>query len=64
MRNLQVIIYKSHSFVYDKGTLIQISGRVGRKADAPTGEVVFLANRKTQEMVDAINEIEESNKSL
>ena len=64
VRNLQVIIYKSDSFVYDSGTLVQISGRVGRKKDAPTGEVIFLANKITKEMRDAIDEIRDKNKSL
>ncbi len=64
VRNLQVIIHKSDSFVYDSGTLVQISGRVGRKKDAPEGEVIFLANKITKEMRDAVSEIEDKNKSL
>ena len=62
--NLQVIITNSDHFVYDSGTLIQISGRAGRKKEAPEGEVIFIAKRKTNEMVDAINKINESNKVL
>ncbi len=64
VRNLQVIVYKCHTFVYDKGTLIQIAGRVGRKKDAPSGEVIFLGNKITKEMLGAIEDIKESNKSL
>ena len=62
--NLQVIVYKSDSFVYDSGTLIQISGRVGRKSNAPGGEVIYLANKKTKEMEESIYSIQEDNKAL
>lgn len=61
VRNLQVIIYKCHNFVYEKGILIQISGRAGRKKEAPEGEVIFLANKKTTAMDEAINTIKGSN---
>ena len=64
VKDLQVIVYKSDSFVYEKGTLIQIAGRVGRKIDAPSGEVIFLANKVTEDMKGAIHDIEESNKAL
>ena len=64
VRNLQVIIYKSDSFVYDSGTLVQISGRAGRKKDAPEGEVIYLANKTTKDMEESINSIKSSNKVL
>ena len=64
VRDLQVIVYKSSSFIYEKGTLIQISGRVGRKADAPTGEVIYLANKITKDMEESISAIRENNKAL
>ncbi len=64
VRDLQVIVYKFHSFVYDKGTLVQIAGRVGRKADAPEGEVIFLGYKKTEDATSCVNEIIENNKAL
>ncbi|MBO6280108.1 MAG: DEAD/DEAH box helicase [Bacilli bacterium] len=64
VKNLQVIIFKSDSFVYEKGVLVQIAGRVGRKADAPEGEVIFLANKKTKEMELAVSSIQRDNKAL
>lgn len=64
VRDLQVIVTNSEHFVYDSGTLVQIAGRVGRKKDAPSGEVIFYGIRKTQNMTDAINNIEQSNKAL
>lgn len=64
VRDLQVIVYKFHSFVYDKGTLIQIAGRVGRKKDAPEGEVIFIGEKRTKEAELAVIEIQFSNASL
>ena len=62
--NLQVVIYKADHRIYDSAALIQISGRVGRKKDAPEGEVIFLANTITEAMEDAIETINESNTNL
>ena len=64
VRNLQVIILQTDHKIYEKGTLIQIAGRVGRKDDAPTGEVIYLANSITQDMLDSINAIRQSNEAL
>ena len=64
VKDLQVIIFGADHPLYTSAALIQISGRVGRKKDAPTGEVIFIAKRKTDEMVEAINEIRSANESL
>ena len=64
VKDLQVIIFGADHPLYSSAALIQISGRVGRKKDAPTGEVVFIAKRETKEMVEAVNEIKLANKSL
>ncbi|MGN1345103.1 MAG: DEAD/DEAH box helicase [Traorella sp.] len=63
-KNLQVIILNCEHFIFDKNTLIQISGRVGRKKDSPNGDVIFCCNYETQEMKEAIYEIRQSNKYL
>lgn len=58
VKGLQVIVYGSdHSRIYNSSTLIQIAGRVGRKYEAPDGDVIFLAERKSQEMEGAKREI-------
>ena len=62
--NLQVIIFKADHDLYDEGSLIQISGRVGRKFYAPDGEVIFLASKITGAMENAIKTIKEKNKDL
>ena len=64
MRNLQVFIWQTDHKIYEKGILIQIAGRVGRKIDAPNGEVIFLAKNITNSMTDAIEDIKRSNRSL
>ena len=63
-KELQVVIYDADNELYNSQTLIQISGRVGRKIDAPEGEVIFLVNKRTSEIDDAISTIERKNRHL
>lgn len=65
IKNLQVLVFHAdNKSIYDSSTLIQISGRVGRKMDSPDGEVVFFAQKQTEEMSDAIRKIEHYNTFL
>ena len=64
VKDLQVIVFHSDSTIYDDHSLVQIAGRVGRKTDAPEGEVVFIAKRKTGYMEKAIDDIITANQSL
>lgn len=64
VKNLQVIVFKADHPLYTSQALIQISGRVGRKKDAPYGEVIFIGDKQTNEMVECINEIKRANKAL
>ncbi len=64
VKNLQVIVFESDHKIYTTRALIQIAGRVGRKRDAPEGEVIFLSDRKTSNMEQAVCEIRAKNKSL
>ena len=65
IKNLQVLVFHAdNKSIYDSSTLIQISGRVGRKMDSPNGEVVFFAQKQTEEMSDAIRKIEHYNTFL
>lgn len=61
---LQVIVYDAHHVLYDEGTLIQMAGRVGRRKNAPEGDVSFLALRVTRAMKGAIRHIEHANSHL
>ncbi len=62
--NLQVIVFGSDNRIYDEAALIQIAGRAGRKASAPTGDVLFLANMESEGMKRAIKEIRYCNTFL
>ena len=64
VKDLQVIVFKADHPIYDDASLIQIAGRAGRKKDAPEGEVVFIAERKTKYMERAISEINAANEKL
>ncbi len=64
VKDLQVIICQSDHKIYEKGVLIQIAGRVGRKKDAPEGEVIYLCEKVTQEMQESINTISKNNEAL
>lgn len=64
IKNLQVIVFNADHVLYDSHALIQIAGRVGRKKDAPKGEVIFVGKRKTKEMEIAISEINKANQNL
>lgn len=62
IKNLQVIVVNADTeWIYDSSTLIQIAGRVGRKADAPDGEVLFLTRRHNKAIKEAIEEIKYCN---
>lgn len=64
VKDLQVIICQSDHKIFEKGTLIQIAGRVGRKKDAPTGEVIYLCEKATSDMQESIKEIMKNNEAL
>jgi competence protein ComFA len=58
IKNLQVLVYHSDDErIYDSAALIQMAGRVGRKSEAPDGEVIFLGEKKTKAMESALKEI-------
>jgi len=60
-KNLQVIVYKADEYIFNKSTLIQIAGRVGRTIDCPNGDVYFLAKKITIDMKEAVKEIKKYN---
>ena len=64
VEDLQVIVFNAHHSIYDAGSLIQISGRVGRKIAAPEGEVIYICEHRTKGIEESIFRIQESNKNL
>lgn len=59
--NVQVIVMWGHHHIYDTDTLIQISGRVGRKMEHPKGNVLILTNHKTRHIKECIKIIQKDN---
>ena len=64
VKDLQVIVFHADNYIYDDHSLVQIAGRVGRKKDAPEGEVIFIGKTKTKHMERAISDIVSANKTL
>ncbi|MCE5034003.1 DEAD/DEAH box helicase family protein [Staphylococcus cohnii] len=60
MAKLDVVIINSHQF--ETSAIIQISGRVGRKAEAPTGSVFCMHEGITLSMLQAQYQIKKMNK--
>ena len=60
-RNVQVIIANADHDVFDKASIIQIAGRVGRDPDYPTGDCILLCQRRKQSITDAVQEIIQMN---
>ena len=61
IEDVQVIVYHADHILFDERTLVQISGRVGRKPNHPTGYIYFLASSKTKGMKDCIKTIRKLN---
>ena len=64
VKDLQVIVFRADSYIYDDHALVQIAGRAGRKKDAPEGEVIFIGKTKTKYMERAISDIIAANEAL
>lgn len=62
--DLQVIVLFSDHVVYSSQALIQIAGRVGRSINHPTGDVYFLTNEITNNIKNAVKEINFCNEHM
>ena len=62
IKNVQVAVIGAENKIFTSSALIQISGRVGRNANYPTGEVIFFHHGITVEMDVAKEEIKRLNK--
>ena len=62
--DVQVIVYEANHVLFDTSSLIQISGRVGRKLNATKGKIYFLASSKSKEIIECIKIIKEKNKTI
>ena len=59
--NIQIIILYGNNPIYESSTLIQICGRVGRKANYPTGSISIFTPFKTKAIRQCIKTIKEDN---
>jgi competence protein ComFA len=59
---VDVFIMNAHHKVYTASSLVQISGRVGRDLQRPTGKLIFFHNGLTKDMIDAIKSIKLMNR--
>lgn len=58
---VDVFVLESNHKLFTKSTLVQISGRVGRSKERPTGKLLFLSEGITRKMKKAIMEIKKMN---
>ena len=59
--DVQVVVFDATNYIFSEASLIQISGRVGRKAYAKEGECVFLCTNKSRIIDEAIAAIKMMN---
>ncbi|MCO7124987.1 DEAD/DEAH box helicase family protein [Sporolactobacillus shoreicorticis] len=60
---VEVCVVGADDPVFDDRALVQISGRVGRSAEFPSGDIIFFHNGKTMAMVRARKQIEQMNQN-
>lgn len=58
---VHVLVLAAEHNIFDRATLIQIAGRVGRDSDYQLGEVWFITSQKTEAQVQAIRECKQLN---
>lgn len=60
--NLDVAVFGSEDHIFTESALVQISGRVGRSAQFPSGDITFFHYGLTESMLKARKQIEGMNK--
>jgi len=61
IKDVDVIIFKSNNSIFDKSSIIQMTGRVGRNIHNPSGNAYIITNTIDSEIKEAIKEIKEAN---
>ena len=62
IKDVNIIILYDRKNAFDKASLIQMTGRVGRNYKNPTGEAYILSVLKNREINNCLNEIKEANR--
>ncbi|OJF93097.1 DEAD/DEAH box helicase [Alkalibacterium sp. 20] len=60
--NIDVIVWRADHHVYTEAALVQISGRVGRSKNHPTGNVTFYHQDWTRAIKKALKQIRQMNR--
>ena len=60
-KNCHVIVYKADHDLFTSENLVQISGRVGRSKDYPSGDILFLVSKNTSKIKRSIKFIKKAN---
>ena len=61
IRDLDVVVAYADNPIFDKATLIQIAGRVGRIASRSNGQVILLAQQQNHDIKECIRHLDEIN---
>lgn len=61
IKDVQVIVYNADHQLFDKDTLIQISGRVGRNKLYPSGDIIFICKFKNKSIRATIRKLKKCN---
>jgi len=61
---VNVLVWQADHYVFDKASLVQISGRVGRSFNSPKGECIFLCYQKSIEVNRCLKMIKQANQSV
>ncbi|MDO4666454.1 MAG: DEAD/DEAH box helicase [Streptococcus sp.] len=59
---IDVFVVQANHYLFNRSTLIQIAGRVGRSLERPTGELIFFQNGSNHSIEGAIQEIKKMNR--
>ncbi len=62
--DVNVIVLDLLNESFDEASLIQMTGRVGRNYNNPTGEAYILSNHHSQDIDNCINNLNEANYEL
>nr|WP_280518564.1 DEAD/DEAH box helicase [Lederbergia wuyishanensis] len=60
--NIDVAVVGAEDDIFTEAALVQISGRVGRSSEFPTGNITFFHHGRTKAMIRALIHIDQMNK--
>lgn len=61
IENVDVCVFLANHNVFNKASLIQMVGRVGRTFKYPSGSALFLCNKRNKKIIECIEDIRRAN---